>query len=104
MRKLISVALVGVLCSAAPVLAQSTPRSGTNSPTASHDNPSSCLGAERATRNSNGGDRAQGVFGQDQSAYVADLNASGDSYGQWLQTWTGTCTNAPGGSGEEDDG
>lgn len=97
MRKLISVALVGALCSAAPVLAQSgAPRSGTNSPTASHDNPSSCLGAERATRNSNGGDRAQGVFGQDQSAYVADLNASGDSYGQWLQTWKEACENAPG--------
>ena len=44
MRKLISVALVGVFCSATPVLAQSTPRSGTNSPTASHRQPIVLLG------------------------------------------------------------
>jgi hypothetical protein len=57
--------------------------SGPNSPTATHDNPSSCVGAERATRNSNGGDRAQGGFGPAQSEFVQTL----DSYGQWLQEW-----------------
>ena len=61
--------------------------SGPDSPTATHDNPSSCLGAERATRNSNGGDRAQGGFGPAQAAYVKDVAP----YGQWLQTWKAGC-------------
>ena len=61
---------------AAPALAQ-TSRSGTHSPTATHPNPSSCLGAERATRNSNGGDRAQGGFGQAQSEQVQADKAAG---------------------------
>lgn len=64
--------------------------SGPNSPTAT--NSASCMGTERATRNSNGGDRAQGGFGPAQSAYVASLNASGQNYGQWLQTvWFPGC-------------
>ena len=93
MKKLI-IAAFAVAVAASPVLAASggTPNSGPNSPTATHDNPSSCLGAERATRNSNGGDRAQGDFGPAQSAFVADLNASGDNYGQWLQGWKSSCS------------
>lgn len=53
---------------------------GPDSPTATHDNPSSCLGAERATRNSAGGDRAQGGFGPGQSEFVR----AHQPYGQWL--------------------
>jgi len=61
--------------------------SGPDSPTATHDNPSSCLGAERATRNSNGGDRAQGGFGPVQSDFVQ----SNQPYGQWLKEWKADC-------------
>lgn len=57
--------------------------SGANSPTATHDNPSSCLGAERATSNSNGGAREHGEFGQQQSAYVALINSGGTTYGNY---------------------
>lgn len=42
-------------------------RSGAANPTATNDNPSSCLGAQRATRNSRGGGRDQGAFGREQS-------------------------------------
>jgi hypothetical protein len=78
------------------------PRSGGDSPTLTNDNPSSCLGAERASRNSNGGDRAQGGFGQAQSDFVASLNASGMSFGEFLQTWMDACENSPGGDDEDD--
>jgi hypothetical protein len=100
MRKIVSAAVVAALCSAAPALAQ---MSGPNSPTITHDNPSSCLGAERAGRNSNGGDRAQGGFGAAQSAYVHELQAGGTmSYGEFLQTWMQQCANAPGTTGGTD--
>jgi len=79
--------LAGSFAFAGPAFADSGP----NSPTVTHDNPSSCLGAERASRNSNGGDRAQGGFGQAQSDYVAYLNASGQNYGQFLQDWKASC-------------
>jgi len=66
-------------------LTPATARPGTDNPTATHENPSSCLGAERATRNSAGGDR-NGEFGQIQSDFVASIKA-GDiedfsNYGQ----------------------
>ena len=64
--------------------------SGPNSPTLTHDNASSCLGAERASRNSDGGDRAQGGFGPAQSAFVASVNASGSNYGAFLADWKST--------------
>ena len=99
MRKIASAAVALSLCCGAPAVAQST---GTNSPTLTHTNPSSCLGAERASRNSNGGDRAQGGFGQAQSDYVQSLQGTGQSYGEFLQTWMDQCTNAPG-SGTTDD-
>lgn len=83
-----------------------TPASGENSPTLSHENPSSCLGAERASRNSNGGDREQGAFGEAQSAYVKYLREApeGMSYGQWLQTWKAACGYPPGADDADDDG
>jgi hypothetical protein len=65
--------------------------SGADSPTATHDNPSSCLGAERATRNSNGGDRAQGGFGPAQSAFVQSVNESGSNYGTVLAAFRASC-------------
>jgi hypothetical protein len=50
------------------------------------------MGSERATRNTPGGDREHGAFGQAQSDFVAVLNDpvtntfEGDPhYGQWLQ-------------------
>lgn len=61
--------------------------SGTGNPTGTHTNPSGCLGAERATRNSNGGDRAQGGFGPAQSAYVQSLQGSDQNYGEALHAW-----------------
>lgn len=96
MKKLLPLAIAATALIAAPSFAQS----GTNSPTATHTNPSSCLGAERATRNSNGGDRAQGGFGQAQSDYVAYINSGMSdymSYGDFLQYWKSTCQYAPGG-------
>ena len=104
MRKIVTAAAIAALCATAPAFAQNTPRSGANNPTATHDNPSSCLGAERATRNSNGGDRAQGAFGQAQSDYVQYLNEGGTmSYGEFLQTWKDSCQYAPGANGGSDD-
>jgi hypothetical protein len=50
----------------------------------------SSVGVERATRNSDGGDREHGKFGQEQSAFVADINAGGTewaNYGEFLQDW-----------------
>lgn len=96
MRKLLTAAAMAGLCSVgAPSFAQPGP----NSPTLTHTNPSSCLGAERASRNSNGGDRAQGVFGQAQSDYVAYLNQGGtETYGEFLQEWKSQCAYAPGGT------
>jgi hypothetical protein len=64
---------------------------GPDSPTATHDNPSSCLGAERATRNSVGGDRAQGGFGPAQAEWIAEVKAAGLNYGQWLAEWKADC-------------
>lgn len=55
-------------------------------------NSAGLMGAERATRNTPGGDREHGQFGQEQSDFVALLNDpatntfEGDPhYGQWLQ-------------------
>ena len=51
------------------------------------------LAVERATRNSDGGDREHGGFGQAQSEFVQDINngeyaAQGwTSYGDFLQEW-----------------
>ena len=87
-----SVAAIAAVCAAAPVMA----RPGPNSPTATHTNPSSCLGAERATRNSSGGERAHGGFGTAQSTYVKSLKGTGANYGQTLQTFKSGCTYAPG--------
>jgi hypothetical protein len=99
--KIIALAAVAALA-VAPTASFAQP--GSANPTATHSNPSSCLGAERATRNSNTGDRAQGGFGDAQSAYVASLNAGGTmSYGEFLQTWKDACENAPGTTGANAD-
>ena len=74
-------------------------KSGANSPTATNENPSSCLGAERATSNSRGGDRMMGEFGQDQST-VARMEAQDDVQGgfgqQTLATFMSGCEYSPG--------
>jgi hypothetical protein len=93
-KTLITAALVSLV--AGPAFAQQgTPRSGTNSPTATNDNPSSCLGAERATRNSNGGDRAQGEFGPEQAEFVRAMKAAGFTYGEILAMFREGCANGP---------
>ena len=100
MRKLMTAATIVALCGSVPAFAQP----GTNSPTLTHDNPSSCLGAERASRNSNGGDRQHGAFGQAQSDYVQYLNEGGTmTYGEFLQTWKDQCTYARGGGTDDSD-
>ena len=93
-RTLLAVALA---LAAAPAFAQVTNGGGVAQAPSTHANPSSCLGAERSTRNSNGGDRAQGDFGAAQAAYVQYLNEGGTmSYGEFLQTFMDTCEYAPG--------
>jgi hypothetical protein len=70
--------------------------SGPNSPTVTKG-AGNQLAAERAGRNSNGGDRAQGGFGPAQSDYVHSLNDAGVGYGQWLtDSW---CTGNDGTGG-----
>ncbi len=97
--KSLTIGMIAALVATPALAQQGTPRSGTNSPTATHDNPSSCLGAERATRNSNGGDRAQGTFGKEQSA-LARQQAQDDVQGgygqQTLKPFMDSCTNSPG--------
>jgi len=66
-------------------------KSGPNSPTLTHDNPSSCLGAERAARTSSGGDRAHGAFSPAQAETVKDKQP----YGQWLKGWMNSCQHSP---------
>ena len=103
MRKIISGAVVMALCSTAPAFGQAVNGGGVAQAPYTHTNPSSCVGAERATRNSNGGDRAQGGFGQAQSDYVQSLVDQGMSYGDALHAFMQSCTYAPGsGSGGDD--
>ncbi|MFC2991408.1 hypothetical protein [Halomonas tibetensis] len=71
---------------------QASADSGLDSPTLQNENPSSCLGAERASRNSAGGDREKGGFGPEQ----ADFVQTQDSYGQFLQSWKESCDYTPG--------
>lgn len=73
------------LAVAAPAFAGSGP----DSPTVTKGS-GNALAAERAGRNSNGGDRAQGGFGQAQSDFVQSINSGAtpwDNYGQFLQQW-----------------
>ena len=97
MRKLVTAAAVLAILSTGPAFAQATNGGGVAQAPSTHSNPSACLGAERATRNSNGGDRAPGGFGAAQSDYVHSLNEAGDmSYGEFLQMWMQSCELAPG--------
>jgi hypothetical protein len=102
MRKLMFASALAATMASAPTFAQATNGGGVAQAPSTHSNPSSCLGAERATRNSNGGDRAQGAFGEAQSAYVQYLNQGGtESYGEFLQTWMDQCPYAPGTTGND---
>jgi hypothetical protein len=100
--KLIVLAAAAATMIATPALANhgnGNARSGTNSPTATNENPSSCLGAERATRNSRGGDRMMGKFGQEQSALArqqAQDNTQGGFGQQTLQPFMDGCEYSPG--------
>ena len=100
--KLVVIAAAAATLIATPSLAghgNGNARSGTNSPTATNDNPSSCLGAERATSNSRGGERMMGEFGRQQSA-VARAEAQDDTHGgfgqQTLADFMDTCPTGPG--------
>jgi hypothetical protein len=96
MTKFIRMAMIAAFCGATPAIAQ---RSESDSPTITYQNPSSCLGAERAGRNSKGGDRAQGTLGQAKSDYKQYLNGGGQmSYGEFLQQWKSACADAPSGN------
>ena len=95
MNKLALIGVAALVATGSTAIAQQgqgTPRSGANSPTTTHENPSSCLGAERASRNSNGGDREHGKFGEEQSAYVKYLNEGGQmSFGEFLKAYKASC-------------
>ncbi len=53
-----------------------------------------CMGIERATLNSNGGERDHGEFGPKQSAWVqSETVEDAGGYGQWLQTWKADTAN-----------
>jgi hypothetical protein len=102
MRKLMFAAALAATMANAPAFAQATNGGGIAQAPSTHTNPSSCLGAERATRNSNGGDRAQGAFGEAQAAFVASLNQGGtETYGEFLQNWMAQCPYAPGTTGAD---
>jgi hypothetical protein len=93
MKKLILISAAALIAVGSPAFSQQgTPKSGTNSPTRTNDNPSACLGAERAGRNSNGGDRAQGGFGPAQRAEVQRLrDEEGMNYGEALAAFKAMC-------------
>lgn len=88
MGKIVTALLASSVLLVSPAFAAGTPRSGANSPTI--DNQSSCMAKARAEFNSTGGsqqfgDRTKGGFGEAQSAFVAQLEAQGIGYGEWLQ-------------------
>jgi hypothetical protein len=101
MKNLLLAALSASALIATPVLAQRTlgpNEGGGQGYKTTHDNPSQCMGLERGARNSAGGDREKGAFGEAQAAFVADFtdgNGYTDpstgkvyySYGQWLKDW-----------------
>jgi len=97
MKRIILAAAAATLI-AAPAIANhgnGNARSGSANPTATNDNPSSCLGAERATRNSRGGDRMQGGFGQEQSDFVRSMNETDMNYGYVIRGFQDDCEYGP---------
>lgn len=68
-----SISAIALANMALPALADTTTNPSTKD----------CLGVERSTRNSNGGDREHGGFGPVQSAKVKEVSP----YGQWLKQW-----------------
>ena len=75
MRKSIFAIAAAGMMTVAAVSGFSASAAGTPSANAS------CMGIERATRNSNGGDRDHGGFGPVQSDFVQQ----NQPYGQWLE-------------------
>jgi hypothetical protein len=79
------------LTTGAAFAGQATPTTGTGA--GQPDAHAAPIGQERATRNSAGGDREKGAFGQAQSDFVTsgDFGTS-KNYGQYLQDngWTGS--------------
>ena len=53
----------------------------------------SCMGIERATENSAGGEREQGEFGQDQANFMHFLHDLGFNYGQAVASDFARCGN-----------
>lgn len=90
MKKILIAAIALSGFAGAPALADN----GAASPTLKQDNPSACLGAARASSNSNDGNRAHGTFGDEQAAFVAYINSGLTkymSYGEFLQAWKAGC-------------
>ncbi len=101
MKKLVLVAFTASALITTPALAQRTLQPGEGGGQGyktTHDNPSQCMGLERGARNSSGGDREAGEFGQAQSDFVALFSgddgftdpATGETYenyGQFLKAW-----------------
>ena len=89
MKKIMLAAVAASSLLSVPTFAQ-TVNTGAGQP---NEN-ANCLATERASRNSNGGDREQGTFGQEQAAYVAFINSPASqymSYGEFLQIWKAAC-------------
>lgn len=89
MKKIMLAAVAASSLLSVPTFAQ-TANTGAGQP---NEN-ANCVGTERASRNSNGGDRAQGTFGQEQAAYVAWINSGATEYmnfGEFLRTWKAAC-------------
>ena len=87
-------AALAVLAPAAFADSTATPSTSTGAGQPSAN--ATAMGVERATRNSNGGDRAQGGFGPAQSAYVDSIRDAGGNYGQTVVQdggWTASATN-----------
>ncbi|MCT2558327.1 hypothetical protein N0B51_04975 [Tsuneonella sp. YG55] len=80
MLRLLTAAGIALIM-AVPVNAQST---GPDSPTIDLDNPGSCQGAERAKRNSPGGDREYGGLDDELVPFVDRLRDEGTNFGTWL--------------------
>ena len=88
MKKLMIATLVASSLFAVPTIAQAEGAGQRN-------DKANCLATERAGRNSKGGDREKGGFGQEQAAYVAWINSGASeymSYGEFLQWWKSTCS------------
>ena len=76
-KAIVALMTAGMLMTAAPAFADAAGQPSENA---------NCLGEERATRNSNGGDREHGAFGPLQAEAVK----ANQPYGQFLKEWKAT--------------